>query len=248
MDHSRGIDHASASTFSGDGLSTFIVSPKVSSATPADDYQSNTSSAKESTGKKVLPGKPGYEYLAAYKLTVVIEDLTIEFCRRCKSRDFPDYPDLPSYRSHDQWIQAARSGTRNIPEGYLQQGKKGYIKLGGVSRGSLEELLKDVIAYARQHRISIWPKEKTRAIRGIGGIKEIDRIWEIIRATPVLPDQPNFPDLPDDPEVAVNMMISLINQANYLIDRLVASIKEKHAKEGGLTEELYRKRKEYRGY
>ena len=232
MDHSRGIDHASAFTFSGDGLSTFIVSPKVSSATPADDYQSNTSSAKESTGKKVLPGKPGYEYLAAYKLTVVIEDLTIEFCRRCKSRDFPDYPDLPSYRSHDQWIQAARSGTRNIPEGYLQQGKKGYIKLGGVSRGSLEELLKDVIAYARQHRISIWPKEKTRAIR----------------ATPVLPDQPNFPDLPDDPEVAVNMMISLINQANYLIDRLVASIKEKHAKEGGLTEELYRKRKEYRGY
>ena len=180
--------------------------------------------------------------VAAYKLTVVIEDYTIEFCRRCKSPDFPDYPDLPSYRSHDQWIQAARSGSRNLPEGYLQQGKKGYIKLGGVSRGSLEELLKDVIAYARQHHLGIWSKEKARNIREIG------EIWEIIRKYPVLPDNPDFPDLPDSPEVAVNLMITLINQANYLIDKLINSIKEKHRREGGLTEELYQARKNYRGY
>lgn len=186
--------------------------------------------------------RPGYEFLAAYKLTVVIEDLTIEFCRRCKSPAFPDFSDLPSPRSHDQWIQAARSGSRNIPEGYLQQGKKGYIKLGGVSRGSLEELLKDVVAYARQHNLPIWPKEKAR------NIKEIGEIWEIIKRTPTLPDHPNFPNLPDSPEIAVNLMITLINQANYLIDKLIASIKQKHHQEGGLTEELYQARKSYRGY
>ena len=43
-------------------------------------------------------------------------------------------------------------------------------------------------------------------------------------------------------------MITLVNQANYLVDRLIVSLKEKHMREGGLTEELYRKRKEYRGY
>lgn len=186
--------------------------------------------------------KAGYEYLIAYKLTVAIEDLTIKFCYRCKSPDYPDYPDLPSYRSHDQLIQAARSGTRNIPEGYLQQGRKGYIKLGGVARGSLEELLKDVMAYARQNRLAIWPKERSREIREMG------EIWRIIKTTPVLPDHPNFPDLPNSPEVAINLMITLINQANYLIDRLVESIKEKHRREGGLTEELYQARKNFRGY
>ena len=204
------------------------------------DYQGNQGDKENQDSNP--PKRPGYEYLAAYKLTVVIEDYTIEFCRRCKSPDFPDYPDLPSYRSHDQWIQAARSGSRNLPEGYLQQGKKGYIKLGGVSRGSLEELLKDVVAYARQHRLAIWPKEKARNIREIG------EIWEIIRKYPVLPDNPNFPDLPDNPEVTVNLMITLINQANYLIDKLINSIKEKHRREGGLTEELYQARKNYRGY
>lgn len=203
-----------------------------------------TSNDQRNQSYQGSPGKrPGYEFLTAYKLTVVIEDLTVEFCRRCKSPDYPNFPDLPSYRSHDQWIQAARSGTRNIPEGYLQQGKKGYIKLGGVSRGSLEELLKDVVAYARQHRIPVWPKEKANL-----EIKEIDQVWEIIRRTPVLPDHPDFPDLPDDPEIAVNMMITLINQANYSIDRLITSIKEKHRREGGLTEKLYRERKEFRGY
>lgn len=35
---------------------------------------------------------------------------------------------------------------------------------------------------------------------------------------------------------------------NFFIDKLIASLKKKHMKEGGLTEELYRKRREYRGY
>jgi four helix bundle suffix protein len=130
---------------------------------------------------------------------------------------------------------------QNIPEGYKQQGISGYIKLAGVSRGSLEELLRDYHAYARQHGIVIYPKD--RAIREI---EEIGEIWRIIRGNPYLPDHPDFPDLPSDPEHAVNMMITIINQANYLIDKLIDSLKERHTKEGGLTEELYRKRKEFR--
>lgn len=178
------------------------------------------------------PYRAGYEYLLAYKLTVPIYDYTVEFVNRYVSK---------FSRTCDQMQQAARSGMQNISEGYKQEGLKGYIKLSGVARGSLEELLKDYVAYARQHKIEIWEKEKSKR-----EIREIGVIWEIIRKNPTLPVSPNFPHLPDDPEIAVNLLITLIHQANYMIDRLILSLKEKHMKEGGLTEELYKKRVEYR--
>lgn len=132
--------------------------------------------------------KAGYEYLLAYKLTVPIYDYTVEFCKR-----WIDYKS----RTKDQMEQAARSGMQNIAEGNKQQSLSGYIKLAGVSRDSLEELLKDYLAFARQNKITVW--EKDRVIRKIG---EISRIWEILKRTPTLPDNPNFPDLPTDQEIA----------------------------------------------
>lgn len=180
-----------------------------------------------------MHGKAGYEYLLVYKLTVPIYDLTVQFCNKYISR---------SSRTHDQMVQAARSGMQNILEGNQQEGMKGYIKLCGVARGSLEELLKDYHAYARQNRLAILSKADV-----IREIREIGVIWEIIKKNPVLPVSPNFPNLPNTPEHAVNLMITLVYQANYLIDKLVVSLKERHMRVGGLTEELYRKRREYRG-
>lgn len=197
-------------------------------------------------------GHAGYEYLLAYKITVPIYDYTVEFCDRCSPfhrdhlnlphlPDHPYFPNLSSVRTADQMVQAGRSGMTNIPEGAKQESLAGYIKLTGVTRGSLEELLKDYLSYARQHRIPIWPKEKC-----IREIREIREIWVILRATPTLPDSPNFPALPDNPEVAVNLMITLIHQANYLIDNLIKSLEEKHTAEGGFSEKLLKKRLDYR--
>ena len=178
--------------------------------------------------------KAGYEYLLAYKITIPIYDYTVEFCNRWVSK---------YSRTHDQMVQAARSGTQNIAEGSKQQSLKGYIKLSGVNRGSLEELLKDYKAFARQNNLKIWSAEKCR--REIG---EIGAIWGILKDSPTLPDNPEFPNLPNHQEKAVNLLITLVSQANMLIDRLIESLKEKHKKEGGLTEQLYARRKEYRGY
>jgi len=139
--------------------------------------------------------------------------------------------------------QAARSGTVNIAEGYKQQSLKGYIKLSGVARGSQEELLKDYKAIARQRNLEIWGKEKC-----IGEIGEIEEIWGVIKKYKALPDNPDFPDLPRNIEVAVNLLITLVNQANYFIDRLVQSLNKKHEQEGGFTENLYNRRRKYRGY
>jgi restriction system protein len=178
--------------------------------------------------------KAGYEYLLAYKLTVPIYDYTVIFCDRWISK---------YTRTYDQMVQAARSGTMNIAEGYKQQGLKSYIKLTGVAEGSIDELLKDYKAYARQNTILIWDKEKCRRVIG-----ELREIWDTIKKNKTLPDHPDFPDLPQDKENSVNMMITLCSQANYLIGRLINSLREKHKIEGGLTEQLYRERKNHRGY
>lgn len=176
--------------------------------------------------------KAGYEYLLAYKITVPIYDYAVQFANK--------WIDKRS-RTHDQWVQAARSGTQNIAEGYKQESLAGYIKLSGVARGSLEELLKDCLAFCRQNRLTVWPAEKSKR-----EIREIAEIWEILRATPNLPDNPDFPSLPNHPEIVVNLLITLLNQANLLIDRLVDSLKEKHKREGGFNEKLYRARIRYR--
>ena len=69
--------------------------------------------------------KASYEYLLAYKITVPIYDYTVEFCNRCSPYhpnlpDHPNFPNLSSSRTHDQMVQAARSGMTNIPEGSKQ--------------------------------------------------------------------------------------------------------------------------------
>lgn len=179
-----------------------------------------------------LKPKAGYEYLLAYKLSVPVYDLTAEFTKEYVSK---------FSRTVDQMDQAARSGMQNIAEGNKQQSLAGYIKLCGVARGSFEELLNDYLAYARQNKIDIWEKEKA-----VGEIGEIGRIWEIIRKNSTLPDIPNFPNLPKDKTQAVNLMITLINQTNYMLDKLIISLKDKHMKEGGFNEKLYKRRIEYR--
>ncbi len=176
--------------------------------------------------------KAGYEYLLAYKITVPIYDYTIEFCKR-----------WVNYRSRtkDQMEQAARSGMVNIAEGNKQLSLALYIKLVGIARGSQEELLKDYVSFARQNNLIIWPKEKAKR-----EIREIRLIWEEIQKYPTLPDSPSFPTLPYQQELAVNLMITLIKQANYLIDKLIISLEKKHTEEGGFSEKLLHKRISFR--
>lgn len=164
----------------------------------------------------------GYKYLKTYQLATIIYDLTIQFCDR--------YIDKRS-RTHDQMVQAGRSGKQNIAEGYLEKSLKMYIKLLGVSRGSLGELLEDYEDYARQHKIVPLSAEKAREMREIREIRE--------RSTATTPYIPN---LPDNPTRAINLLVTLINQANYLLDRQIVALEQKFVREGGYTEKLFRKR------
>ena len=96
------------------------------------------------------PKSGGYRNLPFFKQTEIIYDFTVEFVKR--------YIDYKS-RTRDQMEQAARSGKQNIAEGYLQKSLEGRIKLVGVARGSLEELLNDYLDFLRQKGLKLWEKD-----------------------------------------------------------------------------------------
>lgn len=177
--------------------------------------------------------RPGYEYLSAYMLGKVIHDLTVEFCNFFLKN--PKDPNFPNYRQIDQMIQAARSNCQNIAEGFSNPSLKGYIKLAGIAYGSNEELTKDYQDFLRQRKLVIWDKNHIKI-----------RVFREFRAFWITQTSLNTPTLPRNPTEAANMLLTFCNLDGYLLKRLVASLLEKHEKEGGLTEKLYHKRTEYR--
>lgn len=68
-------------------------------------------------------------------------------------------------------VQAARSGVQNIAEGSMASAtsKKTELKLTGVARASLEELLLDYEDFLRQRGLCIWTKDSPEAlaVRGL---------------------------------------------------------------------------------
>lgn len=163
----------------------------------------------------------GYRDLPFFKQTEIIYDFTIEFVKH--------YIDYKS-RTKDQMEQAARSGKQNIAEGYLQKSLEGRIKLVGVARGSLEELLNDYEDFLRQRKLKIWEKDspKAQAVRkaGYNRYKSYNDYKIYI----------------NNPEAAANAMICLINQTNSLIDQKLRWLEEKFVKEGGFRENLFKRR------
>src|SRR5215470_5848750 len=104
----------------------------------------------------------GYRDLKSFQHAELVYDATVKFCDR--------FIDRPS-RTHDQMVQAARSGRQNIAEGSQASGtsKKTELKLVGVARASLEELLLDYEDFLRQRGLALWERNnpKARTIRGL---------------------------------------------------------------------------------
>lgn len=156
---------------------------------------------------------------------MIIHDFTVGFCKL--------YIDFKS-RTKDQMEQAARSGKQNIAEGYLQKSIESRIKLVGVARGSLEELLVDYQDFIRQKGFRFWEKDslEAQAVRKLAynSYKSYNDYNRYI----------------GNPESAANAMICLINQTNKLIDQKLRWLEDDFVKEGGFRENLFRKRVEYR--
>lgn len=100
----------------------------------------------------LIPKHGGYRKLKSFQLAQLIYDVTVRFCDRYVGR---------RSRTHDQMVQAARSGVQNIAEGSQASGtsKKTELKLTNVARASLEELRLDYEDFLRQRGLPQLPPD-----------------------------------------------------------------------------------------
>ena len=183
--------------------------------------------------QRLIPPHGGYRKLRSFQTAQLVYDATVVFCDRFVDRHS---------RTHDQMVQAARSGVQNIAEGSMASAtsKKMELKLTGVARASLEELLLDYEDFLRQRGMRIWPKDSPEAM-------VVRRKYQCNPSDPS--DRYDRAD-PSDPycmstasaEVAANTLICLINQASFLLGRQLQKLEQQFLDEGGFTERLYRER------
>src|SRR5262245_61555589 len=178
---------------------------------------------------ELIPAHGGYRQLKSFQQAELVYDATVKFCDR--------FIDKRS-RTYDQMVQAARSGRQNIAEGSQASGtsKKTELKLVGVSRASLEELLLDYEDFLRQRGLALWQKNHptARAVRALAYQENRTHLTyrTYIESSP--------------PEVAANTVICLIHQTNFLLDQQLRQLEREFLEQGGFTERLYKMRKNYR--
>ncbi len=167
----------------------------------------------------------GYRNLKSFQMAEIVYDGTAAFCERFVP---------PRSRTNDQMVQAARSGKQNIAEASTCSGtsRKSELKLVGVARASLEELLLDYEDFLRQRGLSLWGKEhgQARAIRKLAYLP--NRTYKTYSSYIER----------GSPEVAANTMICIVHQTNYLLDQQLRHLEEQFLAEGGFTERLYHAR------
>jgi len=208
--------------------------------------------------ESLIPKHGGYRNLKSFQISELIYDVTVRFCDKYINRHS---------RTHDQMVQAARSGRQNIAEGSVDSAtsKKMELKLTGVAKGSLEELRLDYEDFLRQRDLPKWePKHPllTRFKARKCATMDDFRAWvaeEVKRAT----KNTDAHGLAQTEEAAsetqdqvgaspcrsvltqvlvANGALSLLNLCIYLLDRQMQAQAALFEKNGGFTERLYRAR------
>ena len=176
----------------------------------------------------LIPPHGGYRKLKSFAAATIVYDATVAFCDRFIEK---------RSRTHDQMVQAARSGKQNIVEGSAASGtsRRTELKLVGIARASLEELLQDCEDYLRQHRLPLWAKDdpRVKAIRALAYTE--NRSYETYSSY-----------FESSAEAAANALICLVHQANFLLDQQLRQLDRRFLDEGGFTERLHRERTRHR--
>ena len=206
------------------------------------DGPDRSDGSKDRTGSRPRRLRPsgGYRELRSFQVTTVIYDATVSFCDR--------FVDKRS-RTHDQMVQAARSGRQNIAEGSRAAATSSQteLRLVNVARASLDELLLDYEDFLRQRSKRQWDKNdpEAREVRGVGARR--DRTDQSDQADPS-DHRKKYSRWLDaaDPAVVANAVLCLIHQANYLLDQQIAGLERDFIHEGGYSEQLAASRLEER--
>jgi four helix bundle suffix protein len=195
------------------------------------------------TTEPLISKHGGYRKLKSFQIGQLIYDVTVRFCDR--------YIEIRS-RTHDQMVQAARSGVQNIAEGSQASGtsKKTELKLTSVARASLEELRLDYEDYLRQRDLPKWPPDHPALLRfkarRCSTLLEL-RTWvneeqKLHKQTLTNTDctlRVTVPASPCEsvtiPVLVANAALSLINICCHLLDRQIDTLARSFETEGGST-------------
>ncbi|MBN1489773.1 MAG: four helix bundle protein, partial [Phycisphaerae bacterium] len=199
----------------------------------------------------LIPAHGGYRRLKSFQVAQLAYDVTVRFCDRYVNK---------RSRTHDQMVQAARSGVQNIAEGSQASGtsKKMELKLTNVARASLEELRLDYEDFLRQRGLRLWDKTDSRrrelverrcqtADEVAQWVKEValrdGRYGQNGQASPPRRSRSSIESMTSIyAETAANAALVLIGVATAMLDRQIAAQANAFENEGGFTERLYRTR------
>jgi len=203
----------------------------------------------ESRAEALLPQHGGFRKLKSFQVAQLAYDVTLRFCDRYIS---------PRSRTHDQMVQAARSGVQNIAEGSVASGtsKKMELKLTNVAKASLAELKLDYEDFLRQRGLPLWSRDDPRRRSLVARrCSTADEVAAWCREMKNGLDEPNGRDgrtegirsmrsMPSMsyPEIAANAAHVLVGVASALLGRQVEAQATAFEKDGGFTERLYRVR------
>ena len=209
----------------------------------------------------LIPKHGGYRKLKSFQIAQLVYDVTVRFCDRYINK---------RSRTHDQMVQAARSGVQNIAEGSQASGtsKKFELKLTNVARASLEELRLDYEDFLRQRGLPQFEPEhpalkrfkakRCKTLDDVRGWVEKEKHTDEHRQTRTGTDTRTNTDrrkssvsVGDSPcesvslsssALVANAALSLLNLCCYFLDRQIAAQAKDFENEGGFTERLYRVR------
>jgi four helix bundle suffix protein len=211
----------------------------------------NPTPKKSNPADELIPRHGGYRKLKSFQVARLCFDVTGRFCNQ-----YVDKRD----RTHDQMVQAARSGSQNIAEGSKASAtsKKTELKLTNVARSSLEELRLDYEDYLRQHKLEPWsPRDPRRAELIAKRCTSVEAVADWVREVHGRNGQnglrgPSTPSTRSSRstyrELAANAALVLITVASSLLDRQIAALARAFVEKGGFTERLYRVRTNRRGH
>lgn len=208
----------------------------------------------------LIPRHGGYRKLKSFQMAQLCHDITVRFCDKYINR---------RSRTHDQMVQAARSGVQNIAEGSQASAtsKKTELKLTQVARASLEELKLDYEDFLRQRGLAQWERENPLRRKLIERrCQTADEVagWVVEVAKKSgqcgqngrggqggqIPKASTESTLSTSstlsttiyPELSANAALVLLTVACSLLDRQVERLALDFENEGGFTERLYKVR------
>ncbi len=199
----------------------------------------------------LIPKHGGFRKLKSFQVAQLLYDVTVRFCDRFIEK---------GSRTHDQMVQAARSGVQNIAEGSVASGtsRKMELKLTNVARASLEELRLDYEDFLRQRGLARWPTDDPRRAALVARrcrtadevarwVKEVaGQEWRGMQDGRDGRDGRSISSMGSIEQLyaqtAANAAHVLCGVAMALLDRQLQAQARAFETEGGFTERLYRTR------